>query len=95
MNSIEYIKEIIPNMIVDVTNNDIAKIQIESITGELKIKARISPELEFQDVMLIDGNYDFVEKTTKAGFYTIDTMGCNAIQIECDGDIKGFISGSN
>lgn len=95
MNSIEYIKEIIPNMIVDVTNNDIAKIQIESIIGELKIKARISPELEFQDVALIDGNYDFVETAKTEGFYTIDTMGFNSIQIECTGDIKGFISGSN
>ena len=93
MNNIKDLKNIKPNLIMDVVSCDIAKLQIDEIGSTLIVKAKVSPDSAFSQIEIYDDNDDVeIAEIIKGGMYTIDVAGYNVIKLECGNDIKGVIS---
>ena len=94
MNKINEVKEIKDNLQVDTTECELLKIQVNDINSkEIEISGRLDVSTSFCTMRVMkDSTFQFIDKITENGLYTVDVIGFNSIKISTSGTVSGYIS---
>lgn len=80
------------NNIISVAKNEIITIQVDKISKALAVSGRIHSGANWQELVALDLNYNFVNKIDKVGIYTIDVNGLMEICITGENTDKIYVS---
>ena len=64
-------------------------IQVDKISKALAVSGRVHSSANWQELVALDSNYNFVNKIDKIGIYTIDVNGL--MEINISGDVNDVI----
>lgn len=77
------------NNIISVEKNEMITIQVDKISKALAVSGRVHSSANWQELVALDSNYNFVNKIDKIGIYTIDVNGL--MEINISGDVNDVI----
>ena len=80
------------NNIISVEKNEMITIQVDKISKALAVSGRVHSSANWQELVALDSNYNFVNKINKTGIYTIDVNGLMEINISGNADDTIYVS---